>query len=170
MWRLTTARRLDYSGRRRLEGSGSSAMATPRKDPKDKKKVGRKAFQPTDAQRAEVATLSAAGFLHEGIAKYIGIDPDTLSKHFKPELETAKMKLIGNAVSKLHAAVNKGEAWAICFTLKTQGKDMGWAERFEHTGKNGAPIPIDAENISDAQLDSLIVRIERRLSTGSAKG
>lgn len=35
------------------------------------------------------------------------------------------------AEDKLFKAINKGHAWAICFYLKTQGKDRGYVERYE---------------------------------------
>lgn len=143
-------------------------MATPRKDPKDLKKRGRKPFKPTEDQRKEVATLAAANYVHDAIAQFIGIDPDTLRKHFPAELARSKMKMIGNAVSKLVEAVNKGEAWAVCFTLKTQGKNEGWSERLEHTGKDGAPL--NFENMTDAELDKAIGRLTRYLSSRRAEG
>ena len=46
------------------------------------------------------------------------------------------------AESKLDGAVLKGEAWAICFTLKCQGKQRGYIERQEVTGKDGGAIPL----------------------------
>jgi hypothetical protein len=36
-----------------------------------------------------------------------------------------------NAESALYTAVLKGEAWAVCFYLKTQAKDRGYVERAE---------------------------------------
>jgi hypothetical protein len=37
-----------------------------------------------------------------------------------------------NAESALYRAVINGEAWAVCFYLKTQAKDRGYIERTEH--------------------------------------
>jgi len=47
-----------------------------------------------------------------------------------------------NAESALNRAVINGEAWAVCFTLKTQGKDRGYIERTQQeiTGRDGGPI------------------------------
>lgn len=39
-----------------------------------------------------------------------------------------------NAESALYAAVLRGEAWAVCFYLKTQAKDRGYVERTELAG------------------------------------
>ncbi len=42
-----------------------------------------------------------------------------------------------NAESALQAAVLRGEAWAVCFFLKTQAKDRGYVERQELSGPDG---------------------------------
>lgn len=34
----------------------------------------------------------------------------------------------------LFKAIDKGEAWAVCFFLKTQARDRGYIERYEHGG------------------------------------
>jgi hypothetical protein len=45
-----------------------------------------------------------------------------------------------HAESALHAALLRGEAWAVCFFLKTQAKDRGYVERQEMTGRDGEPL------------------------------
>lgn len=40
----------------------------------------------------------------------------------------------------LRAAILRGEAWAVCFYLKTQGKNRGYVERSELTGADGGAI------------------------------
>lgn len=44
----------------------------------------------------------------------------------------------------LHRAIVGGEAWAICFYLKTMGKSRGYVERQEITGADSGPIMIEA--------------------------
>lgn len=44
---------------------------------------------------------------------------------------------------KLDAAVNEGESWAILFILRTMGKDRGYVERQEVTGKDGEAFSIE---------------------------
>lgn len=52
----------------------------------------------------------------------------------------------------LKRAVLAGEGWAVCFLLKTKGKERGYVERhqLEHSGK------IDVSTLSDEQLDAII--------------
>jgi hypothetical protein len=42
----------------------------------------------------------------------------------------------------LFDAIKEGEGWAVCFYLKTQGKERGYIERHEFTGKDGEPLHI----------------------------
>ena len=51
-------------------------------------------------------------------------------------LEDAREGMLDNAESSLYRAVIAGEAWAVCFLLKTQGKGRGYIEKVqqEHSG------------------------------------
>ncbi len=42
----------------------------------------------------------------------------------------------------LARAIQGGEAWAVCFYLKTIGKERGYVERQEVTGKNGGAVTL----------------------------
>jgi len=55
-------------------------------------------------------------------------------------LADARETMIDNAESSLYRAVLAGEAWAVCFFLKTQGKRRGYVERQEVTGAEGGAI------------------------------
>jgi hypothetical protein len=73
-----------------------------------------------------------------------------------------------NAESALYSAVLGGEAWAVCFYLKTQAKDRGYVERQEmtgkdggaiqqeHAGKDGGPITYDFEHLKKLPPDELV--------------
>ena len=53
-------------------------------------------------------------------------------RHFpevKLALEDARELLLDTAELKLMESVNKGESWAICFFLKTQGRKRGYIEK-----------------------------------------
>ena len=81
----------------------------------------------------------------------LGVTTQTLRNYAKrwpavqEAIHEAKGKLLDIAEDKLAEAVERGEAWAICFTLKTQGKDRGYVERNEHRhgGDGKAPPPRD---------------------------
>jgi len=129
---------------------------------------GQPPWQPTEKERGAVQALSGVGYGEELIGQYIGKDLKTIRKHCARELDFATMELLGAAWGKLAAAIKRGESWAICFVLKTKGKALGWTERYEHSGPNGDGIPLRLESLNDAQLNTLIERIEAALRTRGA--
>ena len=56
---------------------------------------GNPPYSPTDSDRAVVEGLVVSGCNHEQIAAYLDISHDTLTKHYRKELDTAKVKLAG---------------------------------------------------------------------------
>lgn len=91
----------------------------------------------TKEQIAEVLTASAGKV--SIAAEKLGSCRQTIYDSLKryPELEViledARVKLIDTAEIALQHAVLKGEAWAVCFALKTVGKKRGYVERSELT-------------------------------------
>lgn len=134
----------------------------------------------TDQQRGEVRGMAFANFPRVEIAEHLGIDKETLEKYFGVEISAGRTTLLAGAATNmarmalgakaefdreghvLRAEV-KPEFVACCYVLKSQGKDLGWNERTEHTGKNGEAIPVRFESLSDAQLIGFIDRIETAL-------
>lgn len=96
-----------------------------------------------DALQKAVGNVSTA-------AKLIGISRVTIYNRMKtsPAIKEAhaefREQAIDNAESALQRAVLNGEAWAVCFTLKTIGKSRGYIERqeLEHTGKGGGAVEV----------------------------
>lgn len=54
--------------------------------------------------------------------------------------DEARAKMVDTAEIALESAVLDKQGWAVCFTLKTLGKDRGYVERQEITGKNGEDL------------------------------
>lgn len=78
---------------------------------------------PTDKQRSEVAALVSFGHTHEEIASYIDIDPKTLVKHYKREIDTALISANARVANRLFAkAVNDNDLSAQIFWLKTRAR------------------------------------------------
>lgn len=83
-------------------------------------------------------------------AKILGCSRQTVHSRINtvPRIKEAheefRQKAIDNAESALQSAVLNGEAWAVCFTLKTIGKSRGYVERqeLEHFGRNEGAIEI----------------------------
>lgn len=49
---------------------------------------------------------------------------------------------LDEAENQLMNAIKRGEGWAVCFYLKTQGKKRGYVERSELTGADGGAIQV----------------------------
>lgn len=86
--------------------------------------------------------MCAVGIPHDGIALCLrdkGIDEKTLRKHFRRELDTAKLKANAKVGGSIFRAAIAGNASAQNLWAKTQ---MGWKETSvqEHAGKDGGPI------------------------------
>lgn len=104
--------------------------------------AGRPQYQPTEADRNTVKMMAACGCTQESIARCIGTDginAETLRIHFRNELDTAMDKANAKVGQVAFQKAIEGEAWAVCFWLKTRA---GWREthNFEHTGRDGKPL------------------------------
>jgi hypothetical protein len=81
-------------------------------------------------------------------ARYLGCSRDTVRSYLEEYTAVAQAKLdqreavTDMAENSLYEAIRRGEAWAVCFYLKTQAKARGYVERAEIAGANGAPVKI----------------------------
>ena|SRR5215510_1033187 len=84
-------------------------------------------------------------------AKRLGCSHDTVERYCQryPSVQAAKEaqrgELVDVAELKLWQSVQNGEAWGISLVLKTLGKERGYVERVEQTGKDGGPLEIRIE-------------------------
>lgn len=69
------------------------------------------------------------------------------SEDLQTALQDAREETLDTAEDQLGNAVRKGEPWAVCFTLKTQGQKRGYVEtrKTEVTGKDGEPLSFNIE-------------------------
>lgn len=83
-------------------------------------------------------------------AVFLGCSPDTIRYRVRTVREVAEAlntirghfveELVDSAEDGLKIAVKQREPWAIPFALKTQGKNRGYVERSEISGKDGSPL------------------------------
>lgn len=91
-------------------------------------------------------------------AKKLGCDHKTVSNYAKrypsvqQVIDAERGQFVDTCELALNRAVLAGEGWAVCFALKTLGKERGYVERrqIEHSGK------IDVTKLSDQELDAII--------------
>lgn len=85
------------------------------------------------------------GVARSRVVEFVGKRPD-LQRILADTRDTA----IDHAESSLLRAILQGEAWAVCFMLKTQGKSRGYVERQEIV--SNAKVTVGLEDMSDEQL------------------
>jgi hypothetical protein len=115
---------------------GAAAMRRPSKQkPNDKYTIDQ-----------VIAALKATGGIKTLAAQKLGCDPSTVHGYINRYWEIGEAvaqvaeSVLDLAEAKLLKHIKGGNLTAIIFYLKTQGKQRGWVERVEATGKDGAPI------------------------------
>ena len=89
-------------------------------------------------------------------AKKLGCSDDTIynyAKRYKAvgdALRQQRGQFVDMAELKLWNAVNEGEAWAVQFALRTLGKERGYVERSEVTGKDGEAFVIEIKRRAES--------------------
>ena len=78
---------------------------------------------PTDISRAEVTALTSFGNTQEEVALYLEISVDTLTRHYRRELDTAVVKANAMVARGLfNKATKQDDLSAQIFWLKTRGR------------------------------------------------
>lgn len=86
-------------------------------------------YQPSEKAGRIVRQLAMLGVPHEQIAKKIGIDPTTLRKHYRSDLEEGDVEAFASVAGALwHNAVKCNNVVAQIFWMKAR---HGWIDRRE---------------------------------------
>jgi hypothetical protein len=133
--------------------------------------MGRPSHKPDPAIRRQVEVMAGYGVRESDIAGLIGVDPKTLRKHYRHELDHGHVKANAKVAENLfRKATGEGREAVIAaiFWLKTRA---GWKETSVHevSGPAGGPI----ETTGRSALDTLMERISairaRQLALGPPK-
>jgi hypothetical protein len=133
-------------------------------------------FEPTDDQRRTVKALSGYGVPQDGIAIHIGVDPKTLRKHFRDELDRGSVEATAKVAQTLfHLATVEKNVASVIFWMKARA---GWREtvRQENTGADGQPMVTEiVYRWADPLIDATPVvenleRASNRLLSGDVVG
>lgn len=81
---------------------------------------------PTDDTRLRVERMSGCGIPQEDIGLVIGICKNTLRKHYKTELDTARTIANSEVAGMLYGKCMDGDTTSMIFWLKTRA---GWSEK-----------------------------------------
>src|SRR5690554_1127815 len=96
--------------------------------------------EPTKATRELVQLHTMVGTRQEAIASIIGIDPKTLRKYYREELDQSKARANATIGGALFNKAKSGDTTAMIFWMKTQA---GWREttHMEHSSPDGSMSP-----------------------------
>jgi hypothetical protein len=111
--------------------------------------MGRRAHRPDERGRRQVEALAAYGVPKTDIARVVGIDPKTLRKHYRDELDLGATKATAKVAEFLYRkATTEGPqcVTAAIFWMKTRG---GWREAPQ--SREIAPRG-DVRDLSDEEL------------------
>jgi len=99
-------------------------------------------YKPDEKSRKQIMLMAGIGLTHDQIAKIMEISDETLRRHYKHELATAKTMLntqvAGNLFSIATSKDHKNAVTAAIFWLKTQGK---WKETIDVSNDDGSLKP-----------------------------
>ena len=111
-----------------------------------------KLYKPTDADRLFVERSVMAGTTINTIADCLNITDDTLRKHFRYEITTARERMKGEAVRVLMDSLTDGSLDAAKYVLS---RAAGWTEKtsHEHSGPDGGAITTITRRIIDPAED-----------------
>lgn len=84
---------------------------------------------PTDELRQRVSDLVMCGTPIYLICEIVGINDDTLRKHYGRELKTAKSIAIERIGKTVYQQALSGNEKSQALYLKTQGASQGWVEK-----------------------------------------
>lgn len=114
--------------------------------------MGRRAHQPDPSQRRQVEAMAAYGIPAADISRVIGIDPKTLRKNYRDELDLGETKANAQVAGFLFSAAKNGNVTAQIFWLKTRARWKEPAAEHKHSGALGT---YDMTKVSDADLARL---------------
>ena len=97
-------------------------------------------YQPNDEQRRLVRAMAGFGVPQDDIATHLDIDPKTLRKHFRQELDRGTTEANVKVAQSLFQMATQGKnVAAAIFWMKARA---GWREKHdvEVSGKDGVPL------------------------------
>lgn len=115
--------------------------------------------EPTKEGRELVKLHAMVGTQQEVIADLLGIDPKTLRKYYRAELDQSLAQANAVIGGSLFNKAKAGDTAAQIFWMKTRAR---WRETnvIEHTGPEGGPVQIDASKLSAEAMRELLAASE----------
>ena len=128
--------------------------------------MGRRAHRPDPSQRRQVEAMAAYGIPEDNISRVIGVDPKTLRKHYRDELDLGETKANAQVAGFLFNAAKNGNVTAQIFWLKTRAK---WRESPVELKHSGAIAKNDLSDLPDQDLLDIIYTLGREVGLAPVK-
>lgn len=97
-----------------------------------------KEYKPSGADRIFVERAVKAGSRINDIADCLNVTDDTLRKHFRYEIATARERLKVSAVGVIEDSLQDGSLDAAKYVLS---RVAGWTDKVDHTSSDGTMTP-----------------------------
>jgi hypothetical protein len=117
--------------------------------------MGRRAHKPDPAQRRQVEAMAAYGIPEADIAGVLGVDPKTLRKHYREELDFGETKANAQVAGFLFNAARNGNVTAQIFWLKTRARWRETPTELRHSGFIGSK---ELDHYTDEELRQFIIK------------
>lgn len=127
---------------------------------KGKSTGGRPPWNPSPTDRAVCTALAQVGLPQEELAAHFGVGVEAIVKHFEPELRQSKGVVLAQGLGAVSASLRESGFVRLSagkYVLSTKGKEYGWTERTEVTGKDGDSFfaGLDLTKLSDQSFEKL---------------
>jgi hypothetical protein len=116
--------------------------------------MSRKAHQPDEGHRRQVETMTAYGIPEHDISRVLKIDPKTLRKHYRDELDLGSTKANAQVAGFLFNSARNGNVTAQIFWLKTRAK---WKEAPAELKHSGAVATGALDQLTDEALERILL-------------
>ena len=115
--------------------------------------MGRRAHKPDSGFRRQVEAMAAYGIPEIDIARVVGVDPKTLRKHYRDELDMGETKANAQVAGFLFNSARSGNVTAQIFWLKTRARWRETPTELRHSGSIGRK---DMHEYTDEELMAII--------------
>ena len=115
--------------------------------------MGRRAHKPDPASRRQVEAMAAYGIPEIDIARVVGVDPKTLRKYYRDELDMGETKANAQVAGFLFNSARSGNVTAQIFWLKTRARWRETPTELRHSGSIGRK---DMHEYTDEELMAII--------------
>jgi hypothetical protein len=126
--------------------------------------MGRRAHRPDATSRRQVEAMAGYGVPEDAIARVVAIDPKTLRKHYRDELDNGQIKATAKVAESLFRKATTDGAQSVTaaiFWLKTRG---GWRE----TPQSHQVAVTDLTKLSDEDIERMIGTLQVAIAEDAA--